>query len=464
VPGRNQAAVLGIFLSTAKDSDLRVGSLIRDSGGAVSFLVDEDYIALGPNRPIISMAWRGADEQQTIQRLIARTDKTMRGGLLPPFFQNLLPEGALRELVDKEFGSGPFDEFDVLARLGHDLPGAIIARLEAGEAGKAEDAIALNRKPETSDQPSKPKIRFSLAGVQLKFSMTKRGAITMPAKGGAGDLILKTPSKNYSNLPELEFSSLKLASAAGVRTVEAWLVEADQIEGIPKEFLGNGQKSLAVRRFDRAPGDRRIHIEDFAQIVGAIGDRKYTMANIETMLNIVRRFTADWRGHLLEGVRRVVVDLMIGNGDAHLKNWSFIYRDGLHAELSPAYDIVPTFIYGDGTLAVQFGGTRNPLLITLHRFERAAGLLKVDPNLITKEVRLMVEKILDVWPREMKNLPLPLEDRTAIANRWQQMALVGEVRPEMAQGFRLPPQGQGESGHGTEGNSTSNAPRKLSSG
>ena len=442
VPSRNQAAVLGIFLSTAKGSDLRVGSLVRDSGGAVTFLVDEDYIALGPNRPIVSMAWHGSDEEQTIQRLTARQDKTMRGGLLPPFFQNLLPEGALRELVDKEFGSGPFDEFDVLARLGHDLPGAIVARLETGDGG---NSIALNPQAEASNKPSTTKICFSLAGVQLKFSMTKRDAITMPASGEAGDLIIKTPSKSYAHLPELEFSSLKLASAAGVRTVEAWLVEADQIEGIPTEFLGNGQKSLALRRFDRAPGSRRIHIEDFAQIVGAIGDRKYTMANIETMLNIVRRLATDWRGQLLEGVRRVAIDLMIGNGDAHLKNWSFIYRDGLHAELSPAYDIVPTFIYGDGTLALPFGGTRNPLLITLHRFERAAGLLKVDPKLITKEVRLTVEKILDSWPREMKNLPLPLEMQKAITNRWQQMTLVGEIRPQMLQGFRPPSQEKSES-------------------
>jgi serine/threonine-protein kinase HipA len=380
------------------------------------------------------MAWRGADEDQTLLRLTSRNDKIMRGGLLPPFFQNLLPEGALRELVEKQFGTGAFDNFDVLVHLGHDLPGAIVARLEAGEAAQPVPESSTSRQVEVLDQPPDTKIRFSLAGVQLKFSMTKRGSITMPAKDEAGDLILKTPSPRYPLLPELEFSALKLAEAAGVRVVEAWLVKPDSVDGLPREFLDSGEYSLAVRRFDRAPSEHRIHIEDFAQIVGAIDERKYTMANTETVLNIVRRFTSDPRGELLEGVRRVVVDLMLGNGDAHLKNWSFIYPDGARVELSQAYDIVPTFHYGDETLALKFGGTNNPFLITLHRFERAAGLWKVDPKPVIKEVRLTVERILDAWPRAMEKLPLSKEVQKAIRDRWPKMALVGEVRPAMAQG------------------------------
>jgi hypothetical protein len=119
--------------------------------------------------------------------------------------------------------------------------------------------------------------------------MTKRGPFAMPALDEAGDLILKTPSPRYPLLPELEFSALNLAAVAGVRVVEASLVKPDSVEGLPREFLDSGEHSLAVRRFDRAPGECRIHIEDFAQIVGAIDERKYTMANTETVLNMVRR-------------------------------------------------------------------------------------------------------------------------------------------------------------------------------
>jgi serine/threonine-protein kinase HipA len=324
-------------------------------------------------------------------------------------------------------------------------PGAIVARLEAGQTAQPVRKSSASR--QVPDQPVDNKIRFSLAGVQLKFSMTKRGSFAMPALDQAGDLILKMPSPMYPLLPELEFSALNLAAVAGVRVVEASLVKPDSVEGLPREFLDSGEHSLAVRRFDRAPGECRIHIEDFAQIVGAIDERKYTMANTETVLNMVRRFTSDPRGELLEAIRRVVVDLMLGNGDAHLKNWSFIYTDGRRTELSPAYDMVPTFHYGDGALALKFGGTNNPFLITLHRFERAAGLWRVDPKVVIKEVRLTVERILDMWPKAMEKLPLPEKVQQAIKDRWPKMALVGELRPTMAQG--IPPataaQGDGSS-------------------
>lgn len=427
----DQAAVLGIFLSTAPTQELRIGSLLRDGAGAVSFIVDDAYIALGQNRPIVSMAWRGADEAQTLARLQRRDDKIMRGGLLPPYFQNLLPEGALRELVEKEFGTGAFDDFDVLARLGRDLPGAIVARLEAGDAGVAKSA----ERESPPSPPTESGVKFSLAGIQLKFSMkaADRDSVTAPGKDAAGDVILKTPSTKYRHLPEAEYSALRLAAAAGIRTAEAWLVECSRVDGIPLEFLKGGEYALAMRRFDRAPGQRRIHTEDFAQIVGAIGDRKYTMANQETVMNMVRRFASDRQGELLESVRRVVCDIMIGNGDAHLKNWSFLYKDGVNAELSPAYDIVPTFLYGDQSMALAFGGTRNPAIIGLHRFERAAGLLKVDPKLVVKEAKETVGRVLDTWPKMLAEMPVPDPWRKQIADRWRSLQLVREVRPILAE-------------------------------
>ncbi|MFY9837642.1 MAG: hypothetical protein WAK55_14490 [Xanthobacteraceae bacterium] len=92
--------------------------------------------------------------------------------------------------------------------------------------------------------------------------------------------------------------------------------------------------------------------------------------------------------------------------------------------------------------------------------------MKVEPKLITKEVELTVEKILDTWPREMKALPLPLEVQKAIINRWQQMALVEKIRPQMVQGFRPPSHDRSESAEDMhdKGDRKSGAPRKLSSG
>ena len=147
-------AQLGIFLRPAPERELRVGTLTRAPDGAVDFLVDDVYVAMGANRPILSLSWVGATEEASVARLNQRNDKTMRGSLLPPFFQNLLPEGALRELVERTFGNDQFDQFDVLARLGEDLPGAVVARREAGRFAEAVAAAPNSRirqrRPSTS--------------------------------------------------------------------------------------------------------------------------------------------------------------------------------------------------------------------------------------------------------------------------------------------------------------------------
>jgi serine/threonine-protein kinase HipA len=80
---------------------------------------------------------------------------------------------------------------------------------------------------------------------------------------------------------------------------------------------------LVVERFDRSAGGR-IQIEDAGQVIGAVGERKYTIGTTETIINMVRRFSTDHRDDVLESVRRVVADVL-GNGHNHLKNWSFCF-------------------------------------------------------------------------------------------------------------------------------------------
>ena len=192
---------------------------------------------------------------------------------------------------------------------------------------------------------------------------------------------------------------------------------------------------MAVKRFDREPGGRRVQTEDFSQILAAIGDQKYVMANETTLLNIVHRFSDDPVGSVLEAVRRITVNLLLGNGDAHLKNWSFLYpRDG-KVQLTPAYDVVPTFLYGDDTLALEFGNTRTPYIVGLRRFERAAGAVQVNPKVVLSEVRRTVRQALEVWPDLLDDMPLPAEARKRLLERLPKLRLVQEVSP----GYQLAP-------------------------
>src|ERR1700692_2648846 len=101
MPVHSRPGILGIFLRPSPDRELRIGSLVRDATGAVVFDVDEAYVNLGPSRPIVSLAWRGKTEQDSVDRLRNKYDKMARGQSLPAYFDNLLPEGALLDLVEK---------------------------------------------------------------------------------------------------------------------------------------------------------------------------------------------------------------------------------------------------------------------------------------------------------------------------------------------------------------------------
>jgi serine/threonine-protein kinase HipA len=136
------------------------------------------------------------------------------------------------------------------------------------------------------------------------------------------------------------------------------------LASLPDEVWPQQERvAYAIRRFDRAPDRTLIHIEDLAQVRNFNPDDKYN-GTLETAAALIyrRRDTAS----LLEFVRRVAFNILIVNGDAHLKNWSLIYRDPRIPTLAPAYDIVATSIYRPRGLpentGLKFCGTK--------RFER----------------------------------------------------------------------------------------------
>jgi len=272
-------------------------------------------------------------------------------------------------------------------------------------------------------------VKFSLAGVQLKFNVVDQGdRLTMPGRSGEGRIILKAPSAAYQGLPEAEYAAMTLCRAAGINTATVRLIPVAAIEGIPEVFLEAGEYALAVDRFDRTGGGR-VHIEDAAQILGAVGDRKYTMANTDTVLNMIRRFSVNRRNDVLEGLRRVAADILIGNGDNHLKNWSFRFEDGVSPKLSPANDIVPTVLYSArDNLALEFVGSKTFETIGLAKFRRLAAFLDVDADRAEGEIRKVVQRALDQWPGLLQDLPLPSENADTLLARLQTLQLVQEVQ------------------------------------
>jgi serine/threonine-protein kinase HipA len=363
---------------------VKVGTIVRTPGDYNAFSFTESYRALR-EPPILSLSFRSADGR-------LRKDPKPEHGLLPAFFSNLLPEEKLREAMERHHAPAvrPGNDFDLLAALGGDLPGAVRA---TPSGGKPVPAAALNA----------GKARFSLAGVQMKLSVMKNAGkeagITLPVGNAEGDYIAKFPSLNYIGLSENEFATLALAEKLGMDVPERELVEKEEFEGIPPEFntLATG-RVLLVRRFDRSSAGR-VHMEDFAQVFGVQPRMKYTAAgnhNIADALNRAVSLEA-----AIEFVRRLVLAAATGNGDMHLKNWSLIYPgDGRTPQLAPVYDVLSTIAYlPNDSFALSLGGEKSFKGLTQDRWRNFANRARLPEGAVVKAVAETASAIHDFWPK-----------------------------------------------------------------
>ncbi|MCR4269531.1 type II toxin-antitoxin system HipA family toxin, partial [Nitratireductor sp. ZSWI3] len=194
-------------------------------GDRTLFSFSDEYVA-DPNRPTLGLSFK-----DDLGGLITNLPPTQVRVL--PFFSNLLPEGHLREYLAERAGVNPLREFFLLWVLGRDLPGALTIEPADGEAwppGTDDDV-------EGEDRPRENALRFSLAGVQLKFSAlgdTKANkGLTIPAEGVGGSWIVKLPSARYPGVPENEFAMMTLARQIGIDVPEIDLVDLDAIKNLP---------------------------------------------------------------------------------------------------------------------------------------------------------------------------------------------------------------------------------------
>lgn len=376
--------------------EIIVGKLTLLSGDRAFFAFEEAYLS-DANRPILSQSFftQTGDlipETRTIQTR------------LPPFFSNLLPEGHLRTYLAAKGGIKPSREFKLIELLGEDLPGAVIIKSVIGVSALQEKEVETQRSLEQVPY------RFSLAGVQLKFSALAEstGGLTIPANGIGGDWIIKLPSQNFAYVPENEWSMLHLARNMGIPVPENKLIDMGEIKGLPDLGVLAGTKALAVKRFDRGTSGTRIHIEDFAQVYGVFPDDKYAKVSYTNIANMVWTLTGE--EGLVDFVKRLVITIFIGNGDMHLKNWSFLYPDGKTPELAPAYDFVSTIPYiPDDQLALSISGTKEITAIDITHFQKLATKASVPEFLTVKTVKETIEAVREVWSEKQKDYPLPKE-------------------------------------------------------
>lgn len=302
----------------------RAGLLREVEGGGTEFVYDET-----------------ATEPIGIALPLSQRRHITRGGL-HPFFQHLTPEGSLRARQARVAALDPQDDFGLLLNYGRDCIGAVSVVNPA-----ARPAVRSDLDPETQAAVAGER---TISGVQRKLLAVRR------ADGRFAPAPATGPAPYIAKLPE---PTLPHVVANEALTLDACrlLLGGDAVERSRRAFLaGFEEQCLVVDRFDRTPEGGRLRLEDFAQILarprGADFRGKYdaTYQEVARALSYSARQVLDTE----QFFRRLVVFALLGNGDAHLKNFSLLETpSGLR--LSPCYDVVNTYFYARQGISSSFG-------------------------------------------------------------------------------------------------------------
>ncbi|MFC0135609.1 regulator [Massilia eurypsychrophila] len=401
-----------------------------EAGRVTRFVATDEYVA-NARRPTlsISMTVPGEDEltRKTMTNYFDQAVYRERGEL-PPFFAGLLPEGALRRrLAATRKDPRDMDDFGVLAAAGEDLPGAVqvrpavlnkltaIARAFGVTGGSDHLEIGV---PEQAAEGA-----ASLSGIQDKLALSSAHngqRYCMPVKGTLSDLVAKLPAKGDDSQVFNEYASMQLAAQAGVNIAQCRTVPMREMVGRDElvAALGPDTHFLAVDRFDRGPGSA-VHMEDACQLLRLMPGQKYAGREyFVRLVQVLNRFST--RG--IEDVRqffiRQVVNTLLGNSDAHLKNFSVLYHNGVMPELSPAYDIVcvaalPGF-QGFGTNVAIDKYQRKETVDDYLAVAKSAG---ISERIAKAAVKQTVNLAKQVWPDALAKLNAPAAVRTEILDR-----------------------------------------------
>lgn len=343
-----------------------------------------------------------------------------RNQRLHPVLSNLLPEGALREWLAHTLKIHIDDEFLLIFHLGLDLPGALIA--SPVEPDEVPDYLL---KPDRRVKPVKLAVanrenKFSLAGIQMKFSMKEKdGRYNFSTGGELGDWIIKTPSTVHRAVPFNEYTAMSLAAMVGVDIPQIKLIDLDKLGGLPPVNLPNEKFAFAIKRFDR-DGNKRIHMEDFAQVLVKYPREKYGSANYEQVGRVIYEYSGDGLADAQQLARRLLVNILLANGDAHLKNWSLLYPDQITPRLSPAYDIVTTSVYveGETEYALNLGKTKAWYTVTMDNFQLWSEKAGIPWRAIKPHLADVTEKARSLWPSALNELPADKKHKEKLRAHW----------------------------------------------
>jgi serine/threonine-protein kinase HipA len=370
--------------------DRLAGVLLRKDNGNLQFRYDGDYVE-AEGRPL---SWN----------LPVQTGAFPHRDCLA-FFGNLLPEEDVRAQLALVTGISASNDYRLLERFGGDVAGAVtlLPPEESPGGSRPDDVEVLS--PERLDEllvglPQRPlaadaggEVRLSLAGAQSKLPVVEvEDGFALPHGSGRPTThILKPEPERFPGLVANEFFCMRLAAAAGLQVAE--VDRAETLSGLPY---------LIVTRYDRDPTQepvRRLHQEDLCQALGKLYIEKYQQEGgpgvVDAMALIDDASTAPARDRPQLWLA-LVFNVLIGNCDAHGKNYSLLY-DSRAPSLAPLYDLVSTAAYDELTtrLAMSIDGAMSLEGVELAAWRQLAEEIRFAPRFLEQRMAPFVDRVRD---------------------------------------------------------------------
>ncbi len=344
-----------------------------------------------------------------------------------PFFSGILPEAHLRTAIARQLGISEKNDFALLSAIGGECAGAVsllppdVAPIDLKPDYQIINNNAVAAILETMIQKpmlvGEDGIRLSLAGAQDKLAVALiDGHIAIPMGGAPSTHILKPINRGFPSLIENESFCLDLASKVGLNTAKAALYQA------------NGKPYLLIKRYDRTQVNQhtqRLHQEDFCQALGIVPEMKYQREGGPSLIDcfeLIRQVSSLPVVDIKMFLQGILFNLMIGNNDAHGKNFSLLYKNK-QTRLAPFYDMISTAYYPElaSKMAMKIGSKYNFDMLSPRHIMQMAESAQLSKALVQKEVINMVQKIqhhLMEIP-ESPFTPIILKRTQILLNRFQ---------------------------------------------
>jgi len=377
-----------------------VGHLIQNNGGQMIFQYAESWL----ERP-------GASPLS--QSLPLRKERFSRNECRG-YFGGILPEESKREIIARNLGISARNDYAMLEQIGGECAGAVTF-VPAGEP-LAEDAYRYRKLSSEElaavlrELPRRPLlagdegIRLSLAGAQDKIAVRVEGdEISLPLGGAPTTHILKPGGNRFEGVVANEALCMRLAAVIGSPAAK---VEARTVEDM---------EYLLVERYDRIyrgdsgrePVIERLHQEDFCQALGIVSEMKYQKEggpSLKQCFALLREVSSTPVIDLSRLLDAVIFNYLVGNNDAHGKNFSLLYRgiatDDMQVGLSPLYDSLSTVYYPEisRTMAMKLGGEYSSEKVMPRNFEQFAEEAGLSKPMVRRRVMEVIEAILSALP------------------------------------------------------------------